>query len=200
MKYFIVGLHASGKQEVVDILNKLDVKCGRLFSDIENTSPELYNSINYELFTQQDITDVFENNAYVFLQELQTPATSFHSNRIYEGLSKYEFDQNDVFVLSPDQFVNIVPNSINEDICIVWLDNTKNNRISRFHTEKRQYVFNDREELERRDIDTFVKSIYNFKNSQLIYFTNEEPCRVATIIYTLIQHPELLDIYVQNFN
>lgn len=200
MKYFIVGLHASGKQEVVDILNKHEVKCGRLFSDIDSALPELYNSFNYELFTQQDINDVFENNAYIFIQELQTPLNNYHSNRIYEGLTKYEFDQNEVFVLSPDQFVNIVPNSINEDICIVWLDNTKNNRISRFHTEKRQYHFNNREELERRDIDTFVKSIYNFKNSQLLYFTNEEPCRVATIIYTLIQHPELLDMYVQNFN
>lgn len=200
MKYFIVGLHASGKQEVVDMLEKLDVKCGKLFSDVENASNELYNSYNYELYTQSDVNEVFENNAYVFIQELQTDPTVFHAYRIYEGLSKYEFDQNDVFVLSPDQVVSIPQNTINEDVCFVWMDNTKHNRISRYHSEKRQYNFNNRDEVERRDIDAFVKTIYSFNNAPVLYFTNEEPSRVATIIYTLVQHPELLDLYTQHFN
>lgn len=200
MKYFIVGLHASGKQEVADILKKLGVRCGKLFSDIENASGELYNSYNYELYTQADVNEVFENNAYIFMQEVQTSPTNFHAYRIYEGLTKYEFDQNEVFVLSPDQFVKIPQNAINEDVCIIWMDNNKHNRYSRYHTEKRAYNFINRDEIERRDIDTFVKNVYSFNNAPVIYFTNEEPCRVAVIIYTLLKHPELLDLYVQNFN
>ena len=200
MKYFIVGLHASGKQEVADMLKGLGVKCGKLFSDVENASEELYNSYNYELFTQQDVNEVFENNAYVFIQEVQTDPTTFHAYRIYEGLTKYEFDQNEVFVLSPDQVVSIPQSSINEEVCFVWLDNTKPNRSARYHSEKRQYNFNNRDEVERRDIDTFVKNIYSFNDSKVLYFTNEEPSRVATIIYTLINHPDLLGLYAQNFN
>jgi hypothetical protein len=200
MKYFIVGLHASGKQEVADMLKGLGVKCGKLFSDVESASEELYNSYNYELFTQQDVNEVFENNAYIFIQELQTDPTMFHSYRIYEGLTKYEFDQNDVFVLSPDQVVSIPQTTIKEKICFIWLDNTKPNRNSRYHAEKRQYNFNYRDAIERKDIDMFVKTLYSLDNSKVLYFTNEEPSRVATIIYTLINHPELLELYAQNFN
>ena len=35
MKYFIVGLHSSGKQEVLDTLEKMDVKCGKLFTNLD---------------------------------------------------------------------------------------------------------------------------------------------------------------------
>ena len=156
--------------------------------------------MNYELFTHKDINDVFENNAYIFMQELQTQSNNFQSNRIYEGITKYEFDQNDVFVLSPDQLINVIPSYINDKICIIWMDNTKNNRLSRFYTEKRQYNFNERDEIERRDINAFVKCIYNISDSNIIYFTNEEPCRVAIVLYTVLMHPELLDLYIKNFN
>lgn len=200
MKFFIVGPHASGKQEIIDFLEKHDIKCGRIFSDIEEPSDSLYNSYNYELYTRSDINGVFENNAYLFIQEVPTEVLSLNSYRNYEGLSLFSFDQNDVFSLSPDQFVGIIQKMINEPVCIIWLDNTKGNRINRYKTEKRSYNFTFRDKVEKYDMGVFVKSIYSFNNSKLLYFTNEEPCRVATIIYTLIKHPELIDIYSQNFN
>ena len=58
MKYFVIGLHSSGKQEVLDILTKYGVKCGKLFSNIENPSADIYNSFNYELFTNTDIMEM----------------------------------------------------------------------------------------------------------------------------------------------
>ena len=200
MKFFIVGPHASGKQEIIDFLEKHDIKCGRIFSDIEEPSDSLYNSYNYELYTRNDVNGVFENNAYLFIQEVPTEVLSLNSYRNYEGLSLFSFDQNDVFSLSPDQFVGIIQKMINEPVCIIWLDNTKGNRINRYKTEKRSYNFTFRDKVEKYDMGVFVKSIYSFNNSKLLYFTNEEPCRVATIIYTLIKHPELIDIYSQNFN
>lgn len=199
MKYFILGLHSTGKQEVADILEKLGIKCGKLFSNIIKPSESLYNSYNYELYSDKDIIDVFENNAYVFIHELDNNQIPSEYKK-YEGLSKYTVDQNDVFVLSPDQLLNIIPNSINDNVCFIWMDGTTNNRKSRFRAEKRLYNFTDRDYIEKRDIQSFVKCMYGFDNSRVIYFNDEEPCRVATIIYSLIQHPELLPLYEKNFN
>lgn len=199
MKYFIIGLHSSGKQEVLDILDKLGVKCGKLFSDIDKPTEEIYNSYNYELYTHKDVIDIFENNAYVFIQELLNNV-NVNSYKFFEGLSKYTLDNNEVFALSPDQFIAIAPKSIDEEICLVWMDGTLNRRKNRYFSEKRMYSFNNRETIEKGDIQSFVKYLYGFNNSPVLYFTDEEPCRVATILYSLIQHPELLPLYVKNFN
>ena len=71
MKYFIIGLHASGKQEIIDMLRELGISCGKLFSNMEEPSPNIYNSLNYELYSNKDVMDIFENNAYVFIQEMK---------------------------------------------------------------------------------------------------------------------------------
>ena len=62
MKFFIVGLHSSGKQEVMDILEKHGINCGHLFSNIDTPKSEIYNSYNYELYSTMDINEIFENN------------------------------------------------------------------------------------------------------------------------------------------
>lgn len=195
MKFFIVGLHGSGKQEIVDVLEREGIKCGRLFSNIEKPSPQIYNSFNYELYESTDINEVFENNAYLFLRELKDD-----NERYYEGLSKYTVDNNDVFVLSPDQLVAISPSAMPKDICFIWVDNNKANRFSRYRDEKRDYDFNKREKLEHKDINTFIKNIYNYERSYILYFMNEEPVRVAAIIYALIQHPDLMPAFAEAFN
>lgn len=200
MKYFVIGLHSSGKQEVLDILTKYGIKCGKLFSNIENPSADIYNSFNYELFTNTDIMEMFENNAYVFIQELQNN-TCVGSYKYFEGLSTYSLDNNDVFALSPDQVLSIALNTINkEEICFIWLDNTKTNRKTRHHIEKRTYNFNERDNIERDGIQSFVKFIYGLDNAHVLYFTNEEPCRIASIIYSLVKHQDLFEIYSKNFN
>lgn len=200
MKYFVIGLHSSGKQEVLDILNKNGIRCGKLFSNIEKPSANIYNSYNYELFTNHDIMEMFENGAYVFIQELQNPGC-VGAYKFFEGLSTYTLDNNDVFALSPDQVLAMTLNSIkNEEICFVWLDNTNINRKTRHHNERRSYNFNTREEVEKDGIQSFVKFIYGIDNSHVLYFTNEDPGRVASIIYSLIKHPDLFAMYEKNFN
>lgn len=202
MKYFIIGMHCSGKQEVADHLEKLGINCGRLFSNIDSPSPKIYNSLNYELFTMQDVIEVFENNAYIFIQEFPEPEllSVSSSNKWHEGLTKYEFDNNDVFVLSPDQLFSISPTMIKEDVCFVWLDNTKQERLNRYYTEKRSYNFSTRESIEKKDESSFVQVLYDFNKSKVLYFTNEEPMRVAAVIYSVIKHPELLKLYTEAYN
>lgn len=199
MKFFIVGLHCSGKQEVTDILEKHGVLCGKLFSNIDSPSPSIYNSYNYDLFTTSDINEIFENNAYVFINELDSES-NVNSYKFYEGLTRYEFDNNDVFVLSPDQLSHISPNMIKEDICFIWMDNNKEDRLGRYRREKRNYSFSSRESIERRDINNFVKMMYGFSNSKMIYFVGEDPCRVASVIYSIIKHPDLLEIFTEYYN
>lgn len=203
MKYIIIGMHGSGKQEVVDILENKGVKCGKQFTNLENpTAANIYNGSNYEQYSIKDINDIFENNAYIFLQEFpfgenQLQVSAF---KYYEGLSLYEFENNDVFILSPDQLFSISPALIKDKVTFIWMDNPKRNRLNRYYDEKRTYNFYNREDVESKDSSSFVKFLYGFDNSNVLYFTNEEPSRVAAIIYSLIQHPDLLPIYTQAFN
>lgn len=201
MKYFIVGLHASGKQEVLDNLKTKNIRCGNIFSNLDDStamsSKNTYT--NYEYYDISEISKIFENNAYIFLQEVPSISSVNSAYKYYEGLSKYEFDNNDVFVLSPDQVLNIVPSAIKEPVCFIWLDNKKANRKNRYIQEKRTYDFNERETIEKRDINAFVKHIYNTKDSHVLYFTDELPERISTIIYTLIKHPDLTDLYKKTF-
>lgn len=192
MKYFIVGLHSNGKCNVIDYLEKLGVKCGHLFSDLSAPSSKIYNSYNFELYTTQEVNDIFENNAYVFLHTRTAAGKQF-----YEGLTKYAFENCDVFAISPDQLLDISFNTIKEPICFVWLDGTREHRYNTYRNDKCEYDFREREELENRD--TFINILYD-NNYKLLYFNEEVPERVGAIIYSLVQHPDLLDVYTKSFN
>ena len=90
--------------------------------------------------------------------------------------------------------------AINEEVCFIWMDNTKDNRSGRYYNEHRTYNYNERDAYEKRDLGAYVKSLYAFNNSHVIYFNDELPSRVATIVYTLIKHPDMMDLYVKNFD
>ena len=204
MKYIIIGMHCSGKQDVVDILRNNGVRCGRLFTNLDSSATSsIYNINNYEQYSNKDIHDIFENNAYIFMQEFPfgDHLTSLSSAyKCYEGLSLYEFENNDVFIMSPDQLFAISPTSIKEDITFIWMDNPKKDRLNRFYTENRSYNFYGRDEIELKDSNSFVKFLYGFDKSKVIYFTSEDPARVAAIIYSMIKYPDLLPIYTEAFN
>ena len=192
MKFFIVGLHSSGKSDIVDILERKGISCGHIFSDITTPKDNIYNSYNYELYTTKDVNEVFENDAYLFIKECKNGDQKF-----YEGLSRYAFENNDVFVLSPDQLLATSFNNIDEDICFVWVDNTRSNRYNKYFDDRKSYNFKQREELETEDLSTFVKLIYT---KRMLYFSNEEPSRIASIIYTMVKFPETQEIFFENYN
>ena len=202
MKYIIIGMHGSGKQEVVDILRDNGIRCGRLFTNLDiSAAPNIYNIDNYEQYSSKDIHDIFENNAYIFMQEFPFSANmALTDGTFYEGLSSYEFENNDVFIMRPDQLFSISPTSVKDNITFIWMDNTKKERLGKYHSERRNYNFYNRENIELRDANSFVKFLYGFDNSNVIYFTSEEPNRVAAIIYSAIKHPDLLPIYTEAFN
>ena len=192
MKFFIVGLHSSGKSDIVDILERKGISCGHIFSDITTPKDSIYNSYNYELYTTKDVNEVFENDAYLFVKECKTGDQKF-----YEGLSRHTFENNDVFTLSPDQLLVTSFNSVDEDVCFVWVDNTKSNRYNKYLDDRKTYNFKQREVVETEDLSTFVKTIYT---KPMLYFCNEDPARIASIIYTMVKYPELQEIFFKNYN
>lgn len=202
MKYIIIGMHSSGKLEVLNELNNKGIRCGRLFTNLDNpTASNVYNGFIYEQYSTKDINDIFENNAYIFMQEFPSVDEFTNiQNKYYEGLSMYEFENNDVFILSPDQLFAINPTSIKDNVTFIWMDNTRKDRMNRYHSERRTYNFHERENIESRDSNSFVKLLYGFDKSNVLYFTGEDTSRVAAIIYSAIKHPDLLPIYIESFN
>ena len=172
MKIIVVGMHSSGKQDLFEQLMSKGLKCGKLFSNKD------INDIRYDFYSDRDINELFENRAYMFIKEING-----YTRNSFEGLSLYEYDNNDIFVLSPDQFSAISTQLFTEDICLFWLDDSKTQRKLRYEDEKRTYDFNQIEEFERAGLDEFINTIYNDKLFHVIYFNNEDIDRVGTIIY-----------------
>ena len=68
--------------------------------------------------------------------------------------------------MSPDQLFSISPSSIKDDICFIWLDNTKRERLNRYYAERRSYSFSYREDVESK---YNTKISVNTVNSYLEY-------------------------------
>lgn len=188
MKFFIIGMHCSGKQELFDILSNQNISCAKLFSNVQ------IDDNRYEFFNDKEMVEIFENKAYIFMKEYNDYAFN-----TFEGLSLYEYDNNDVLILSPDQFVAIPQHFLNEEICVIWLDDAKNIRKQRYDEEKRTYGFNEREEFERRDIEEFIRIIYNTKKIKVLYFTHEDINRVSSIVYACVKYPDLVNNFEKTF-
>lgn len=195
MKYIIVGLHCTGKMKIAKILRDNDISVGSLMTNADISS-ELSQHNLYKQYPIDDMNLTFENNAYIFFKDLND-----NMMNEYECLSSFEFDNNDVFILSPHHLNAIPKTKISKDkICFIWLDNNTSNREMTHIDENRKYSFHERERFESKDIHDFVEKIYTIPNSEMIYFWNEEPARVATIIELMIRHPECRDKIIQNFN
>lgn len=187
-KFIIIGFNASGKMATINTLENMGVNVGKIFRTID-TIPDKY-SLSTVVYDPVEVNNIFENHAYLFIKESTNKA-----NKYYEGISFYEYQNHDVFVMTPDQF-NMVA-KFDDNVVFVWLDNTTIYRRNRHRMEKRKYDFISQECIEQEYIQDFTDRIY--KNN-VLYFNNEDPDRVASIIYSLIKHPDLLDVYIKNFN
>ena len=186
-KLIIIGFNGSGKMAVANALRDMDIKVGQTFRSIDTVGNQY--SLSTTVYDVKEINDLFENQAYLFIKESVNKA-----NRYYEGISFYEYQNNDVFVMTPDQFNTVA--RFDENVVFVWLDNNSVQRRNRYRSEKRKYDFNRQEQIEQEYIQDFTDRICD--NASL-YFNNEDPDRVATIIYSVIKHPDLLDAYLKAF-
>lgn len=189
MKYLVVGLHCSGKVEIMKTLQDMGVPCGKIYTNVDIKNDR------YEFISDNDMNEIFENNAYIFFREIAN-----NSFFCYECLSLYEFDHNSVFFLSPDQ-LNAIPIAfLKEPVCIIWVDSNTQSRKQRYHDEGRDYNWNMEEDIENQNIKDSINTMYRVSKNNVIYFYNEDPKRVATVIYSVYKHPELLYNFVKYFN
>lgn len=188
-KIFIVGYHSSGKDEIAEDLRSMGLRVGTLFNNLPDTNDPTQYGMNQLHYTNNDIHEIFENKAFVFLHEIHESVKPY-----YEGLTFHEYQNNDIFVVSPNQLNSI--SNIPDDIVYVWLDNNLQNRKSRYQDEKRKYNFKLQDEIEKKNTEDFLNIIYaNNKNGALLYFFNEDPKRVSAIVASIYLHTDLLAIY-----
>ena len=186
-KFIIIGFNGSGKMAVANALRDMDIKVGQTFRSIDTVGNQY--TLSTTVYDVKEINDLFENQAYLFIKESVNKA-----NRYYEGISFYEYQNNDVFVMTPDQFNTVA--RFDDNVIFVWLDNNSVQRRNRYRSEKRKYDFNRQEQIEQEYIQDFTDRICD---NAILYFNNEDPDRVATIIYSVIKHPDLLDAYLKAF-
>jgi len=188
MKFFVVGLHCSGKEEIFNILQKQNICCGKFFTNMH------INDSRYEVFSDSDINEIFDNKAYIYFGEIND-----YSRNCFEGISLYEYDNNDVFFLTPAQFVLMKKSVLNEDICIIWLDDNTTVRKQRYKDNDKTYNFGVQEEYEKQFVDEYINLIYSNKKFHILYFTNEDVARVSSIIYACNIYPDLVKIFEKTF-
>lgn len=191
MKYLIIGRQGCGLPEVVEEAEQMGLSIGHIFRSISEIDPRSY-TLSKIIYDYSDIENIEETNSYIFIQEC------FQREKFLEGLSFYEYDRNDVIYMGIDHIVKI-PQKIWDkmDVTIIWLDNTSDFRFNYMVENKYTHDFQIQEDNESFNIQGFIDRVYD---KQHIYFFNEDPRRVATILYSIVKHPDLLDIYIKNFD
>lgn len=184
-KFIIIGFNGSGKMAVANRLRELEIKVGQTFRSSDTVGNQY--SLSTTVYDVKEINNLFENQAYLFIKESNNKA-----NKYYEGISFYEYQNNDVFVMTPDQFNTVA--RFDENVIFVWLDNNASQRRSRHRMEKRKYDFTRQERIEQEYVQDFTERI---GDNAILYFMNEDPDRVAAVIYSVIKHPDLLDVFIK---
>ena len=194
MKVWIVGAQGTCKKEIADLLAEEKFKVGHLFTNIAQDVP-IYHKELYKYYDSEDIKSIFENNAYVFINNILNG-----QDDAYDGLDFSEYDDNNVFVLSIDQFLSVNTKYISKDDLIVWVDGDKNWRSSNIDFDS--YDVGSRERIEKSQYVGFFNLINTLKTStkNVLYFLNEEPVRVKTIIKIIANNPKLKQEFIRNFN
>ena len=197
MKIFVVGKQCSGKTEILNECEELGLRVGREFCNIKSSA--LHIDPKYERYTMDDISKIFENNAYICISGINESGV-LDGYMGYRGISLYTFDNSDIMALHPNPVCELNKQAITDDVLFIWMDDNRDRRIHRYAENKYVYNFIEVEENESQFDADFVKIIYNLPHSKLIYFNNEDPSRVAAIIYAIRNHPDLIDIFVNRFN
>lgn len=201
MKIWLVGPQGTCKRDIYRLLGADKFKLGKLFTNkpIDDIS---YNKYIYKYFPLETVNEVFENNSNIFIQTCLDD-----SENIYTGLDFAEYDENDVFVLTPEQFTAI-PTQYFKDGLVVWLDGgwnwRKNNIVYdefRYDTDP-TYNYNNVEIAEKSFYKPFCKMMNELiaNNKNVLYFLEESPNRVKAIIKSIALNPKIKAEFVREFS
>lgn len=188
MKYIIVGRHSSNQHYILQILKTLGISVGFESSTVRDPKG-YYLDPNYEYIDVRTANNIFELNEYIYM-------SSFGDGN-YKLLPFHTFDSVDVMTMGPEEVNQINIRMVRDEVTFIWVDDTTTVRRRNYIEESRNYDWRNQEEIESVGNADFMDNIY--KLGHVLYFTNEDPHRVATTIYTLIKYPNLLDLYKETY-
>lgn len=152
-KIIIVGPGGSGK----DYLRRIMVDRGFTYGVSHTSRPPREGEEEGKDYYFRDIK-FFEDNQDMFL-ELQT------FNGWKYGISKKEFEEKDIFILSPAGLRSI-PKEIREKSFVIYVNPGSEIRLERLHAR------NDADDVERRYIAD-IRDFFNFSDYDIM-ITNED--------------------------
>lgn len=198
MKIFIVGSQGTMKSDVYNLFKEDKLRCGKLFTN--NTESELtYNKYLYKYFPSKVVEEIYEQGAYVFICN-----AGYDPEGIYTGLDLDEYENNDVFVVTPEQFTHI-GSAFLKDTLILWLDGRREWRFNNIRykggSEPTYNIYNI-DTVESATTKAFYKSIRKVQsdNKNVLYFLEESPGRVEVIAKTIFRDPKLLREFITKFD
>lgn len=189
MKYLIIGRQGCGLPQIINELEKLSVNIGHIFRNQKDLKKNTY-TLSQKVYKNDDIEKMEISNSYIFLLECM------QNERFIEGLSFWDYDSNDVIYMGIEHLVKIPEVRWEEmDVTIIWLDNNNDFRMNML--DEATHNIKMQEDNESQNIPGFIERIYEKPH---IYFFNEMPERVATIVWSLVKHPDLAQTFIKNFN
>ncbi len=198
MKIFIVGSQGTMKSDVYNLFKEDKFHCGKLFTNYSE-SEATYNNYLYKYFPHNVVEEIYEQDAYVFICN-----AGYDPEGIYTGLDFDEYQNNDIFVATPEQFVNIKPEYL-KDSLILWLDGDRTWRFNNIRykdsTEPTYNIYNI-DEVENSISKTFYKYIRKIQSDykNVLYFYDENPGRVEVIAKTIFRDPKLMREFITKFD
>lgn len=203
MKFIITGKHCSGKFEILNEIEEGGMKIGHEFSNITSEyAKQIYIDPQYEAYTIHDINQIFENGSFINIENIAEPTEAPGAFFYYKGISFDTFDYSDAIVLNPNQVINLnrVTFPGRELIIWIWVDNSYGRRFEYYKENNLKYNFTDEELKENKVIKNFIQEILsNNPNYRLLYFNNEDPSRIASIILALFTYPDLIELFSKTF-
>lgn len=200
MKIWIVGPQGCLKRDIYRALQEDKFNVGKLFTTLPD-GDITYNRYLYKTYPQSVVNEMFENGQNIFVFEDR-------KSGVFTGLDFAEYDSHDVFVLTPGQFLSINTDQyIGSDSLVVWLDGSlqwRKNNVRYDDTvlpDDTTYNFNDVEADERIYYRSMFFAMTDLSKTRknVIYFNEEEPLRVKTIIKTLAYNPKLRTDIIRGF-
>lgn len=193
-KYILIGPHSSGKREVLSVCRSMGLRVGSQFVVPGDIPDEIYQDEDADVYTFKEVSNIYTQGAYLCMSS----GGIVPAGEIYRGISLYEFDNNDVFYITPDQLPSLNKTVLNKyNIVWIWLDNT---RVKRENYHKSNDFYYDFAAQERNEaMDDFPSLLYSY-GYPVLYFSGDIPERIATVIYTLVKYPSLLEIYIKNYS
>ncbi len=187
-KIILVGLPGSGIETVFTYIK--NIKPIKYFSCGKNTDLEdnfLYKFIDF--IDHSDISSIYDNNYFVTMYN----SIQYNGNVYVEGINIGDWDDGDILVTTPYEFINL-PNHILKDSIIIWVDNTKNYIKNSDGIEKLN-IFN---KVRGESTSLFYDLI---KDLPYVYLLNEDIERVAGVCEIILQgNDNINNILLKTFN